>query len=114
MDVPGSPLRENQLGVFNENTFVQPLTPPSNIRNLIAQKEKVRAAAESNSTTSLLNEKCLKLCPPNRPTGDSSTLMRSLRSRLHTRTTPSLTLSLLTTATPRRSCWCCRSSAWAR
>ena len=41
--VPASPLRENQLGIFNNGeNFVQPPTPPSNIRNLIAQKEKVR------------------------------------------------------------------------
>ena len=38
---PESPLRENQLGVFGENALIPP-TPPSNIRNLIAQKEKVR------------------------------------------------------------------------
>ena len=44
MDVPGSPLRENQLGIFNENAVVPP-TPPSNIRNLIAQKEKVRGTS---------------------------------------------------------------------
>lgn len=48
MDVLGSPLRENQLGIFNENA-VQPPTPPTNIRNLIAQKEKVRAANQETT-----------------------------------------------------------------
>jgi len=38
---PGSPLRESRLGMFDENAS-QPPTPPSNIRNLIAHKEKVR------------------------------------------------------------------------
>ena len=40
----GSPLRENQVGMFGDGASVPP-TPPTNIRNLIAQKEKVRLVA---------------------------------------------------------------------
>ena len=40
----GSPLRENQIGMFGDGASVPP-TPPTNIRNLIAQKEKVRLVA---------------------------------------------------------------------
>ena len=36
-----SPLRENQVDLFGDGV-AQPPTPPTNVRVLIAQKEKVR------------------------------------------------------------------------
>ena len=42
----GSPLRENQVGMFGDGASVPP-TPPTNIRNLIAQKVRLVAPLAS-------------------------------------------------------------------
>jgi hypothetical protein len=49
-----SPLRENQVGLFGDGA-THPPTPPTNVRVLIAQKEKVRPvgcvlARDANAT----------------------------------------------------------------
>ena len=75
-----SPLRENQVGLFGEGV-AQPPTPNTNVRVLIAQKEKVRVPRRSRGhvimrTNALTHSRVLE-----QPPGRSSVLFHARPSR---------------------------------